>query len=91
MNEIESAIEHYKTGISHDIFSEPVLGYARLAVEALEQMKQGKQNPKEVVNQGIDCKSGNWIIICPDCDTSIESPRKMAKYCPNCGQALKFD
>jgi len=68
-----------------NIFSEPVTTYARLAVEALE-----KQNPKEVINQGINCKSGNWTIICPDCNTSIESPRKMAKYCPNCGQALKW-
>ncbi len=34
---IEDAIEHFKHGISHDIFSEPVTTYAKLAVEALEE------------------------------------------------------
>lgn len=36
---IEDAINHYKYGISHDIFSEPVRTYAEMAVEALERMK----------------------------------------------------
>ena len=39
---IEDAIAHYKYGISHDIFSEPVTSYAALAVEALEYWKQNK-------------------------------------------------
>ena len=33
---VESAIAHFKYGISHDIFKEPVTSYARMAVEALE-------------------------------------------------------
>jgi hypothetical protein len=36
---IEDAINHFKYGISHDIFSEPVTSYAELAVEALEKMR----------------------------------------------------
>lgn len=36
---IKEAINHFKYGISHDIFSEPVTTYAKLAVEALEKMK----------------------------------------------------
>lgn len=35
MTETEQAIEHFEYGISHDIFSEPVTTYARLAVAAL--------------------------------------------------------
>ena len=34
---IEDAITHFKYGISHDIFSEPVTTYAKLAVKALEE------------------------------------------------------
>lgn len=36
---IDEAIEHFKYGISHDIYSEKVAGYARLAVAALEKYK----------------------------------------------------
>lgn len=34
---IQDAINHFRYGISHDIFSEPVTTYARMAVEALEK------------------------------------------------------
>ena len=34
---IQDAINHFNYGISHDIFSEPVTTYAKLAVEALEK------------------------------------------------------
>lgn len=36
---VDEAINHFKYGISHDIFSEKVEGYAKLAVEALEKYK----------------------------------------------------
>ena len=45
MTTIEHAIDHYKYGISHDIFSEPVTTYAKLSVEALE-----KQIPKQPIH-----------------------------------------
>lgn len=34
---IKDAISHFKYGISHDIFEEPVTTYAKLAVKALEK------------------------------------------------------
>lgn len=34
---IQEAINHFKYGISHDIFSEPVTTYAKAAIEALEE------------------------------------------------------
>ena len=36
---VQDAIEHFKYGISHDIFSEPVTSYAKMAIEALEKQK----------------------------------------------------
>ena len=36
---IDEAINHFKYGISHDIFSEKVSSYAKLAVAALEKYK----------------------------------------------------
>mgnify|MGYP003289466384 CR=1 FL=1 len=34
---VEQAISHFWYGISHDIFSEPVTTYAKLAIEALKK------------------------------------------------------
>lgn len=36
---IQDAIGYFKYGISHDIFSEPVTSYAKMAIEALEKHK----------------------------------------------------
>ena len=36
---IQDAINHFKYGISHDIFEEPVTTYAEMAIEALKKMK----------------------------------------------------
>lgn len=43
MTEIDKAIEHYRYGISHDIFSEPVTTYARLAIAALQEQQEREQ------------------------------------------------
>ena len=41
---IQDAINHFKYGISHDIYSEPVTSYAKLAIKALKkQLKENKQ------------------------------------------------
>lgn len=37
---IDEAINHFKYGISHDIFSQPVISYAELAIMALEKYKE---------------------------------------------------
>ena len=34
---VEQAISHFWYGVSHDIFSEPVITYAKLAIEALKK------------------------------------------------------
>lgn len=39
---IQEAINHFKYGISHDIFKEPVTTYAKMAVKALEEQLKGK-------------------------------------------------
>lgn len=36
---VEDAIAHFKYGITHDIFSEPVTSYAKMAVEALKRCR----------------------------------------------------
>ena len=47
MTTTKEAISHYQYGIDYDIFSEPVISYAKLSIEALE-----KQIPKKVVGLG---------------------------------------
>lgn len=74
---IESAIAHFKYGITHDIFKEPVTSYAKMAVEALE-----KQMPtvtpllpcpfcggEPVLESWIDKKLSGywWHVFCDDC------------------------
>lgn len=34
---------------------------------------------------------GNWEIECPECGAVMEGVRKVANYCSNCGQVLKWD
>ena len=40
---INDAINHFKYGISHDIFSEPVTSYAKLAIKALKKYRKDNQ------------------------------------------------
>lgn len=44
---IEQAISHFWYGVSHDIFSEPVTTYAKLAIEALEKEKENSVTVQE--------------------------------------------
>ena len=80
---IKQAISHYEYGISHDIFSEPVTSYAKLAVDALN-----KQMPKSVINKGY---LYGHACYCPICN-SLVSGRSINKtnYCYECGQALDW-
>lgn len=56
----EQAINHYKHGISHDIFKEPVTTYAQLSINALE-----KQIPKKPVHNTIDrvCLHSFYVLL----------------------------
>lgn len=81
---IQKAISHYKYGISHDIFSEPVTSYAKLSIEALE-----KQIQQKVVNRGY---LYGYAHHCPICNHLIYEGAygEKAKFCSNCGQALDW-
>lgn len=84
---IKEAISHYKYGISHDIFHEPVTSYAKVAVEALE-----KQIPKvplvwEHKYYYTPELNDDWGYECPCCgNREIDYPEH---HC-TCGQALDW-
>lgn len=90
---VQDAINHFKYGISHDIFDEPVTSYAKMAVEALE-----KQIPKKVVCEGDD--ESDWVH-CPCCDEILGINESVYDafcdnnyehiYCHKCGQSLTWD
>ena len=92
MTIIEQAIDHYKYGISHDIFSEPVISFAKLSIVALE-----RQIPKNVVSYSDD-ESDH--VFCPHCYECIGTNETVydefycrgfaPMYCSNCGQALDW-
>lgn len=87
---IQEAINHFKYGISHDIFSEPVTTYAEMAVEALE-----KKTQKIVIRDGHDESDD---VYCPCCKTYIGANESVWDdfynrewkpiYCQECGQAM---
>ena len=47
---VKQAISHFWYGVSHDIFSEPVTTYAKLAIEALEKEKESGVTVQEWVS-----------------------------------------
>ena len=73
---VRQAISHFSYGIQHDIFSEPVTTYAKLAVEALE--KQVSKKPYWEIYDGWHCKS---------CGLSVFSDES---FCTLCGQAIDW-
>ena len=76
---VEQAISHFSYGVSHDIFSEPVTTYAKLAIEALE-----KQIPKKPYD----------TVHCPLCKIEVELQPIDAEevtYCLHCGQAIDWE
>jgi hypothetical protein len=71
MNEIERAVEHYRYGITHDIFSEPVTTYAKLAVEALRKQAERENGCEHC--RGWDSRCG--ANYCPMCGKRLEVER----------------
>ena len=49
---VKQAILHFRYGVSHDIFSEPVTTYAKLAIEALEK------------SNGVTVQSERMVMPC---------------------------
>lgn len=82
----EQAINHYKHGISHDIFKEPVTTYAQLSINALE-----KQIPKKPVHNTIDrC---NCCPVCGSPFTFYGAYRTFeykSHFCSYCGQSIDW-
>ena len=73
---IKEAINHFKYGITHDIFKEPVISYATMAIEALE-----KQMPKKPI------ELGDGRFYCPVCHSNN---RALGEYCDKCGQKIDW-
>lgn len=86
---IEDSINHFKYGITHDIFSEPVTSYAKMAVEALE-----KKDPIEHHHTIVgECSGGEKIrtSICPSCLGCILTvEEEFPRFCDWCGQAIDW-
>ena len=90
---VQDAINHFKYGISHDIFSEPVTTYAEMAVEALDN-----KAPKIVIRDGYDDSDD---VYCPCCKTYIGANEYVWDdfhnrewkpiYCQECGQAMIWE
>lgn len=79
---IQEAIKHFKYGISHDIFSEPVTSYAKMAVGALR-----RQIPMKPIGDfnGVS-------HYCPVCKDTIIVYHDELKpfYCCWCGQKIDW-
>jgi len=100
MNEIEKAIEHFHYGITHDIFSEPVTTYARLAVDALREQAERSKGCEyclqgEDLAYGLDSMQrtgriyidGNLLTA----DLYSESMAVAVCCCPVCGRRLEVE
>ena len=72
---VKQAISHFSYGVSHDMFSEPVATYAKLAAEALET-----RIPKKPY-----WEYGGWH--CKSCGLNVLSDEY---FCPVCGQAIDW-
>ena len=72
----QEAINHFKYGITHDIFKEPVISYATMAIEALE-----KQIPKKPI------ELGDGRFYCPVCHSNN---RALGEDCDICGQKIDW-
>ena len=68
---VKQAISHFRYGVSHDIFSEPVTTYAKLAIEALEKANGVTVQEWISVKDRLPDKTGRYLVlknrIAPDC------------------------
>jgi hypothetical protein len=94
MNEIERAVEHYRYGITHDIFSEPVTTYAKLAVDALREQAERSKGCDKCQPSCHNCKHDVYDDFCQyygkqGCGKLLYEPKH--KYCPMCGKRLEVE
>lgn len=89
MKKMQEAIQHYKYGIKCDIFSEPVITYAKIAIESIE-----KQIPKKPIVQKrriFDCINQIQIYnvtLCPTCGKVLYT--QFREYPCKCGQMIDW-
>ena len=72
---VKKAISHFWYGVSHDIFSEPVTTYAKLAIEALEKANGVTVQSERMVDAVP-------VVRCKDC---IHSYDDLCGLCCTCG------
>ena len=68
---VEQAISHFWYGVSHDIFSEPVKTYAKLAIEALKKENGVTVQEWISVNDRLPEQGEEAICIAADGDMMI--------------------
>ena len=61
---VEQAISHFWYGVSHDIFSEPVTTYAKLAIEALEKEKESGVTVQEWISVKDRLPEAGGYVVC---------------------------
>jgi DNA-directed RNA polymerase subunit RPC12/RpoP len=91
---VKQAISHFWYGISHDIFSEPVVTYAKLAIEALEREKESGATVQgcghwKIIMDDYDCE----MMRCSVCgsefyDGDNDTVDCLHNYCPHCGSKM---
>lgn len=94
---IQDAINHFEYGISHDIFSEPVTTYAKMAVESLK--KQVPKKPKKEEKVSIHRPHFFSIYRCPNCNHIVKeyedgwgsNSQLRNEHCNKCSQALDWE
>ena len=55
----EEAIRHFEYGVSHDIFSEPVTSYAKMAIAALREQASNESQRVSNTSNALD----GWISV----------------------------
>lgn len=97
-NRIDTASEIAGKGTDGKAFED-----MEMAIEALKEIQQyreigtvgecreavEKQKPKKPLG-GVDI-AGNEYMICSYCSAIVEDGGWRADYCPDCGQAIKWD
>lgn len=91
---IEQAISHFLYGVSHDIFSEPVTTYAKLAIEALEKekeigvtvqewisVKDRLPEPEQEVFVCVRTKISNYRYVCCAMHVPENLHRQSSDFC----------
>ena len=63
---VEQAISHFWYGVSHDIFSEPVTTYAKLAIEALKKENGVTVQEWIPVKDRLPEDSGCYLVVYRD-------------------------